>query len=65
MVTLAMALGAAVSAQAAPDTSYPTKPVRIIVSFSPGGPNDLMAADVRSEVAGVEGAGRAGRAGTT
>jgi len=29
------------------------------------GPNDLMAADVRSEVAGVEGAGRAGRAGTT
>ncbi len=29
------------------------------------GPNDLMAADVRSEVAGVEGAGRPGRAGTT
>lgn len=43
LTCLALTLAGLGSAQAQTAASYPAKPVRVVVAFSPGGPNDVMA----------------------
>jgi tripartite-type tricarboxylate transporter receptor subunit TctC len=50
-VTLLAAMGFALAAQAAFSQVFPTKPVRIVVPFTPGGANDVIARVVAQKLA--------------
>jgi tripartite-type tricarboxylate transporter receptor subunit TctC len=43
LVALAATLAAAASSAAAPATEFPTRPIRLVVGFAPGGATDFMA----------------------
>ncbi|MSP97230.1 MAG: hypothetical protein EXR29_08410 [Betaproteobacteria bacterium] len=48
-------LGLALGAFAASAQSFPTKPVKVVVSFAAGGPTDVVARMVGEKLAGVWG----------
>jgi tripartite-type tricarboxylate transporter receptor subunit TctC len=52
VVMLAVAGGAQAAQRAGADSSYPTKPVRLIVPQAPGGSNDIMARSVGQYLGG-------------
>lgn len=46
-----LSVGLVTTANAAATTPYPTKPIRYIVPFAPGGPTDLMSRAIAEKVA--------------
>jgi tripartite-type tricarboxylate transporter receptor subunit TctC len=52
VMLLAVAAGAQAAQRAGADSSYPTKPVRLIVPQAPGGSNDIMARSVGQYLGG-------------
>ncbi len=53
IATLVLLAGAAIAAAApaqAPEPSYPTKPIRLIIPFPPGGSNDIVGRYVASQL---------------
>ncbi len=52
LLALAVVLLAGVPAQAQPQPKWPTKPIRLVVGYSPGGGNDLIARIVATHLQG-------------